>query len=47
MGIHDCLHGPRACKLGLVMTVMGQHIDIISQHIGDSDIIVYFRVQQL
>jgi len=27
MGVHDCLHGPRASRLGLVM---GQHIDIIA-----------------
>jgi len=27
MGVHDCLHGMSAYKLGLVM---GQHIDIIA-----------------
>ena len=27
MGYQDCVHGPRAYKLGLVM---GQHIDIIA-----------------
>ena len=27
MGVHNCVHGPRAYRLGLVM---GQHIDIIA-----------------
>jgi len=44
MWVHGCLQGPRVYKLGLVM---GQHIDIIWQYIGDTDIIARSRVQQL
>jgi len=43
MGINDCLHGPRAYELGLVM---GQ-TSTLSQYIGDINIIARFRVQRL
>jgi len=43
MGVHDCLQGTRAYKLGLVM---GQHMTL-SHYIGDTDIIARSRVKQL
>jgi len=44
MEIYECLHGALAYKLG---PVMGQHIDIFAQYIGETDIIARFSGPQL